>query len=263
MSKVERLMRIPKKFTPDINRKIFIINVGVNSRHGALRSPIFKDGTFLFIPIPETREPQCPLLPTYRELVGPANLKYIPQRFYDVRVHNDPEFESFTYGDFPEDHPRAANLKKISRGDYLFFLANLTSYDCNKEKFLNRKGFYLIGFFEIEKVLRNVNEKPSLEDLKIFGNNAHIKRRLWKVEAFGRSWIFKGSKNSRLFKYAVPFAKAIAEKLLLYSKGENWEWPNNRGESQIIGSYFRSCRIIERKEAIKLLWEWVRKYNEI
>lgn len=246
-----------------MNKRIFIINVGANASHRGLRSPIFNDGTFLFVPIPETREPNCPLLPTYRELLGSENLKYIPRRFYDVRVHNDPEFRSFTYGDFPEDHPRAANLKKISRGDYLFFLANLTSYDKDKEKFLNRKGFYLIGFFEIEKVLRNVIEKPSPKNLKIYGNNAHIKRGLWKTEAFSGSWIFKGSKNSRLLKFAVPFTKAIAEKLLLYSKGKNWEWPSNRGELQVIGSYFRSCRIIERKEAIKLLWMEVLKYNEL
>jgi hypothetical protein len=54
-------------------RKIFIINVGVNASHGRLRSPIFRDETFEFMPIPEDGKgfhnyPDCPLLPRYRDL---------------------------------------------------------------------------------------------------------------------------------------------------------------------------------------------------
>ena len=249
---------MPKKFTPNLNKKIYIINVGVNASHRSLRSPIFSDGTFIFIPIPETREPECPFLPLYREIV---DLKYIPQKFYECRVHNDPEFISFTYGDFPETHPRSANLKYLSKGDYLFFLARLVSYD--KGKFLDKSGFYLIGFFEIEKILRNITRKPSEKYLRLFGRNAHIKRGLWKPTAYAGSWVFKGSKNSRLFKYAVPFTRELAEKIISDSKGANWEWPKNRTDLQVIGSYFRSCRRIEKRETIRLLWEWVRKYNEI
>jgi hypothetical protein len=247
-----------KKFTPNLNKKIFIINVGVNASHGTLRSPIFDDGTFIFVPIPETREPECPLLPLYREIIDP---KYIPQKFHERRVHNDPEFITFTYGDFPTIHPRAANLKYISEGDYLFFLASLVSY--SKGHFTNKRGFYLIGFFEIEKILKNVTQKPTDEDLKLFGQNAHIKRGLWKPTAYAGSWIFKGSGNSKLFTYAIPFTREIAEKIISFSKGINWKWPQNRTDLQVIGSYFRSCRIIKDKSATKLFWGWVKRYGGI
>jgi hypothetical protein len=39
-----------------MNKRVFIINVGVNASHGGLKSPIFEDGTFEFVPIPELRE---------------------------------------------------------------------------------------------------------------------------------------------------------------------------------------------------------------
>ena len=119
-----------------MNKRVFIINVGVNASHGGLKSPIFEDGTFEFVPIPELREskhyhsyPDCPLLPRYRDLPaysGGTLAKYIPQKYQNWKVHNDPEFKTFTYGDYPTTSPRAANLKKIKVGDYLFFLVRLT-----------------------------------------------------------------------------------------------------------------------------------------
>ncbi|MDI6807351.1 MAG: hypothetical protein QMD14_06155, partial [Candidatus Aenigmarchaeota archaeon] len=108
----------------NMHPRIFIINVGVNASHGKLKSPIFEDGSFVFVPIPERRNPTCTLLPTYRSLFANA-LEYIPESYYDVRVHSDPEFETFTYGDYPTKKPRAALLKCIEKGDFLFFLARL------------------------------------------------------------------------------------------------------------------------------------------
>jgi hypothetical protein len=100
--------------------RIFIINVGVNTRHGALKSPLFEDGSFEFIPIPEDKECKyCELLPRYCELKPYSNhnlLEIIPKKYHNLRVHNDPEFDTFTYGDYPIHFPRAANLKKIKKG---------------------------------------------------------------------------------------------------------------------------------------------------
>ena len=48
--------------------RIFLVNVGVNASHGALRSHIFSDGTFEFLPIPEERRLWSPTLPAYPKL---------------------------------------------------------------------------------------------------------------------------------------------------------------------------------------------------
>ena len=116
--------------------RIFLINVGVNASHGNLRSPIFRDNAFEFIPIPETGRrvscPGCSTLPRYKDLLtnnGINILQIIPKSFSDLRVHNDPEFISFTYGDYPNSSPRAANLKKATKGDFIFFLARLVSHN--------------------------------------------------------------------------------------------------------------------------------------
>lgn len=66
-----------------------IINVGSSSSNPNVRGRIFKDLTFEYLPIPEgqrTRE----RVPTYREL-GLTHARYP-----DLRVHLDPEFETFT-----------------------------------------------------------------------------------------------------------------------------------------------------------------------
>ena len=82
----------------------------------------------------------------------------VPERLWDRAAHADPEFESFTYGDNCEWSPRAAGLRSIERGDVLLFLARLERWDRGTR---TRFGFYLVGFLEIDTVLRNVCARPS------------------------------------------------------------------------------------------------------
>jgi hypothetical protein len=239
-------------------KRIFIINVGVNASHGKLQSPIFDDDTFEFVPIPEKTKSKhyhnyvsCPLLPRYKDLLsftGNSLLTYIPKSCWNWRVHNDPEFNTFTYGDYPTLSPRAANLKKIGIKDYLFFLARLTRW--KNGSFTKEAGFYLIGFFEIEDMLKEVTKRPSNATLKKFNNNPHVRRGLSNPKFWDRFWVFKGSHNSTRFKYAIPFDKNFADKVMKDSKGRKWIWKNNKTELQTIGSYTRSCRVIEREEEV-------------
>jgi hypothetical protein len=120
--------------------------------------------------------------------------------------------------------------------------------------FTNEAGFYFIGFFEIENVLKDVKDKPSEEQLKIFGNNAHIRRGLFNSVFWDGFWVFKGSKNSRLFKYARPFTKEFADMILDDSKRGKITWPSHRTELQVIGSYTRACRIV-KEEKSNIFWE--------
>jgi len=246
--------------------RIFLVNVGVNASHGNLRSPIFRDYAFEFIPIPEGGRrvscPECPTLPRYKDLTtdnGIDILQIIPESYGGLRVHNDPEFSSYTYGDYPCLSPRAANLKKAEKGDFLFFLARLVSH--NNGSF-GKGGFYLIGYFEIEDILKDVKSKPTETILEAFGRNAHILRGLYSQKYWDGFWVFKGSKRSRRFRHAVPFDKEFCHSVLLDATGRRLVWPSHRGELQIIGSYTRACRMICENDLIDIFWRKIYNWNE-
>jgi len=235
---------------------VFIINVGVNASHGQLRGPIFADGTFEFIPIPEQGRrrscPECETLPRYCDLEsfnGLDLLKFIPKRYYHCRVHNDPEFVSYTYGDYPTISPRAANLQKLKKGDFIFFLARLVK--CRSEVFTNEAGFYFIGFFEVEDILKETVARPKRSILRKFINNAHIRRALYDPKLWNGFWVFKGSQRSRRFKHAVPLSKGFAEKVIRDSRGHKLIWAKGRTELQVMGSYTRACRMIDDKNRLR------------
>jgi len=246
--------------------RIFLINVGVNASHGNLRSPIFKDYAFEFIPIPEAGRrvscPECSTLPQYKDLTthnGFDILQIIPKSYHDLRVHNDPEFVSYTYGDYPSSSPRAANLKKATKGDFLFFLARLVSHDnCS----FGKGGFYLIGYFEIESILKDVKSKPSDAFMYTFSRNAHVRRGLYDQKFWDGFWVFKGSKRSRRFRRAIPFDKKFCNSVLLDATGKKLLWPSHRGELQIIGSYTRACRIIFEKQLVDVFWNNVNTWSD-
>lgn len=243
--------------------KTFIVNVGVNASHGALKSPIFLNGTFDFIPIPEKGRrvscPQCSALPRYKDLRSYNEidlLQLIPRGYNNLRVHNDPEFVTFTYGDYPTFSPRAANLKKASKGDFIFFLARLVKL---QDKVFHEGGFFLVGFFEVDYVLKDVKTKPEASVMKLFKNNAHVRRAMFDPQFWDGFWVFKGSLRSHRFKYAIPFDREFCDAILKDSKGEKLTWSNDRSELQIIGSYTRACRVIEKQELQDAFMKMVEK----
>ena len=92
--------------------RIFLANVGANASH-RFAGPVFEDGAFEFLPIPEQPDLQGPHAVRYRDLVafnasGRGLRGYVPERLWDRAAHADPEFETFTYGDNCEWSPRAA-----------------------------------------------------------------------------------------------------------------------------------------------------------
>ena len=268
--------------------KIGIINVGVNASHGSLMSPIFDGRTFEFVPIPACSPSECPVgsgncsdckefsvFPKYRDLTpyGKGFIEFVPKWLLEMRTHNDPEFLTFTYGDFPSKSPRASNLMKLTSGDYLFFLARLVKW--RNGNFTFQAGFYLIGFLEIENIFKEnelakmVEERRFDEEFRKIELNGHMlmaKRfpEFWLDDVMGwkGSWVFLGSKNSRRFKHAVPFNRALADEIMLDARGKKWTWPENQTELQRIGSYTRSCRVIEDKSRIDGLLETIRLYNK-
>jgi hypothetical protein len=241
--------------------KIFIVNVGVNASHGNLKSPIFPDNTFRLIPIPEKTEYKKQNLSTYKEIFQPDTLIYIPEKCHNLKVHNDPEFSTFTYGDYP-GKPRAANLKNIERGDWLFFLARLECWQDGK--FTNEAKFYFIGYFEIEHVLKNYDigaywglhldlDSPQ-NNLPFDGikNNAHILRLTRGKIPLDCFWIFKGNRNSQLFEHAVLFDREFADRVMRDKNGNRWLWDNQKSDLQVIGSYTRTASKIKDEAALEI-----------
>ena len=117
-----------------------------------MRSPVFPDGSFEFVPIKEESRfakaeqiPTCNDLPSWKaRTISLAD--YLPEEVRHYRTHADPEFKTFTYGDTPSS--RAANLAHVAPGDQIWFLARLWNHA--GARWTGDSDFYFIGFLQIE-----------------------------------------------------------------------------------------------------------------
>ena len=248
--------------------RIYLANVGANTSHG-FTSPIFEDGTFEFLPIPEELNCDSPYAVRYCDLCSyyapDHNLcSYIPRRFWDTVCHNDPEFETFTYGDIYHNSNRGSALKQLRIDDILLFLAGLKSWADGKPT--EEYGFYLIGGFRIDSVLRKMTQPPDGWEGDRFAKNAHVVRGKITGEWSG-DWLFGGSNQSRRFHRAVPLTRAICEKVFRDAYGAPWKWRSTQTNLQVIGSYTRTCRCVldtsdpEQKRRAAILREWITKWE--
>ena len=199
--------------------KVVLLRVGIDKIAGGIHSPLFKDGTFEFIPIPEyfyrnhSFDPKK--VKTYSTEKGKFGKPFIDyfkkegkdkEQHRDIPIHIDPDFETFTYGDGNRTKQTLVNLEK---GDYLVFYASLEGFDFNMPPSL-----YVIGYFEVDYSL--LATEPDQYELvyEDFKNNFHIKNK----EIFERDItnpknkglkLVKGTENSRLLKYAYLISRKI------------------------------------------------------
>ena len=252
-----------------MSERVYLANVGANASH-RFASPLFEDGTFEFLTIPEQPDLTGPEALRYRDLrsfydptrdVSP----YVPRRLWDRATHGDPEFETFTYGDNCETTPRAASLKRMLPGDLLLFLARLVG--CNDSGRTGPYGFYLVGFLHLEEVVRDVRERPPHELLRRFAANAHVRRGLSDPGLWDGFWLFGGSDRSRRFRRAVPFTRELVDRVFTAADGSPWQWDGPRTDLQVIGSYTRSCRCVldpalpGHAARSALLWDWIAQHE--
>ncbi len=257
--------------------RIYLANVGANASH-RFTGPLLEDGSFEFLPIPENPDIAESHAVRYEDLRSynePENdlTAYVPERLWNTASHSDPEFKTFTYGDNCETSPRAASLKHMVAGDFLFFIARLESHYRRAQAGSTRPdgssafGFYLVGFLEIEQVLRDVQGRPGAAEMRRFSENAHIRRGLSDDHLWDRFWVFGGSKRSERFRKAVPVTRELADHVFRAADGSLWQWPDNRTELQVIGSYTRSCRCVidpelpGGRERADEFWRWVREHR--
>lgn len=239
--------------------RIFIINVGANTSHPQ-QSPLFHDTTFEFMPIPgeheegmtyaDLRQFNDPDIPLFDLFASPA---ISPLK----KVHNDPEFATFTYGD---NLSKKGGLSQLRAGDFLFFLARLVPYV--EQQFDEQNAiFALIGYLEIEERF-DTSDDPMFTS-SAFNRNAHVRRWANNPDSFADYAVFKGSTNSRRFHTVVPFDRKFVEHIPILKKDRTaWEW-GKQTDLGVIGSNTRAVRMHidpkKDKERAKRFWRRIWK----
>jgi hypothetical protein len=107
-------------------KKAMLLRVGIDKGCGGALAPIFEDGSFEFIPIPES-DPDSTESKTYMNTEGRTGhplAYYLPVKIKDDSMHVDPEFETFTYGD-PTINPNNAHIKRSMDYQNLVIIAGL------------------------------------------------------------------------------------------------------------------------------------------
>ncbi|WP_096395151.1 hypothetical protein [Halorubrum trapanicum] len=110
------------------------VNVAANTNEPGFRGPVYPDGSFAYVPIPESaptlsrdRFPVDEPVPAYGDLDLPFA---VPAELRGTPVHADPEFpgvhgrERATYGD--PYGVKASRIADLDPGDWLLFYATLT-----------------------------------------------------------------------------------------------------------------------------------------
>lgn len=277
--------------------QVAIANVGANTKHykkyGKIRSPLREGRKFEFIPIPtgklagkdETYFDAITDWPKYKDLRSfydkNENLsKYLPahtrDKWLNQPMHNDPQFipacDLSMYGDWhdpdnPKINPRPANLWKLDKGDYIFFLAHLWPWTADGG-YGEPGGFYIIGFLEIRKVIRFDQPEKELEkSLEPYRENPHAlawlklhrDRKACADLDFKNNRIFLGTTSSKRFPKAIPFDWKIAVQVLRDSNGNKLEL-KGKSHNARIGSYTRAVRLLKgsrAEERKKILWKYV------
>jgi hypothetical protein len=180
------------------------INVGANTNQPGFRAPVFADGSFEFLPIPES-EPTLEPVPTYGDL-APHLRTPIPDPLHETPVHLDPEFDEYPFGEaytYGDPHGvKARPLATLEEGDWALFYATLsTASDDPPAWQAPAWGAYLVGGFRLACDPVTDYDALSDEERTLFASNAHVKR-----ERMDAAVLLRGDDESRLFDRAVPLS---------------------------------------------------------
>lgn len=178
--------------------QVAMVRIGIDTGSGGIHGPLFQDGTFEYIPIPDTLGKDER---TYGITIGKHGKRlvdYFPQarkaKVADQSIHFDPEFSTFTYGD--PTSPKAG-LRHLKKGDYLIFYCGLKGWNCSAEPAL-----YLMGYFEISKAGYASGYTPTQRH-ELFRENFHVRHKSIYERQKECLVLVKGSRNSRLLSKAV------------------------------------------------------------
>ncbi|HXJ57766.1 MAG TPA: hypothetical protein VNU68_14000 [Verrucomicrobiae bacterium] len=192
---------------------LVLLRVGIDTGCGGIHSPLFEDGTFEFLPIPDSRGEDER---TYGNTCGrkcKAFSGYFPERRQNVvtswSMHVDPEFDSFTYGD---PTPPKRNLVQLDPGDLLVFYAGMQGWGHTAQPAL-----YLAGMFRV-KVAGFASDFTREQIQRDFRQNYHVRHRAVFAEQREKLVLVKGGKGSRLFHKAHRVGETVRRK-----NGTSWQ----------------------------------------
>ena len=184
------------------------VNVAANTNAPGFRGPIYADGSFEYVPIPES-EPirEGASVPTYADL----DLGIDVEAVADTPVHLDPTFagvhgcRSYTYGD--PHGVKARPLSELEAGDYVFFYATLSRVDGDSAEWIAPEwGAYVVGHFRLAAdPFEPTGGVPETERSR-FAGNAHLKR-----DPFDARVLLEGDADgSALYDVALPLSSPSA-----------------------------------------------------
>lgn len=180
-------------------RKAVLLRVGIDSGCGGIQGPLFSDGSFEFVCIPDNKRISAHKYGTVIGKNGRPHSAYFPARkqvaIAEQHIHLDPEFETFTYGD-PTTPKRS--LQQLERGDYLIFYCGLQEWDEEAGwRVSESPALYIVGYFVVELAGMAANfSKTTLK--REFGNNFHVRYPTVFEKQRDDLVLVKGGPDSRL-----------------------------------------------------------------
>jgi hypothetical protein len=178
--------------------KVAMVRIGIDSGSGGLHGPLFRSGSFDYIPIPDKSRTDERTYGNTTNLTKRKLIEYFPESRREAMasqsIHFDPEFATFTYGD---PTPPKAGLRHLEKGDMLIFYCGLEGWDHRSEPAL-----YLMGYFEV-LVAGKPDGLGDQETYRLFANNFHVRHQQLFERQRAELVLIKGSERSRLLKKAV------------------------------------------------------------
>ena len=176
---------------------VVLLRVGIDSGSGGMQGPLFADGSFELVPIPDSSGVG---FRTYGNTVGRSGVplvEYFPRvrraLVTDQAMHVDPEFETFTYGD--PTRPKAG-LGRLKQGDILAFYAGLEGWGHDAPA-----GLYLVGYFVVEWAGLATSASPGFVQEQ-FAKNFHVMHETVYAAQRQRLVLVKGGPGSKLLALA-------------------------------------------------------------
>lgn len=180
---------------------VVLLRVGIDTGSGGIHSPLFPDGSFEFVPIPDGWGGAGVDERTYGAATGRHGRPYVDyfppgrrSRMRDQPMHVDPEWETFTYGD--PSHLKG-RLRELSAGDLLVFYAGLRGWGWEQPPAL-----CIVGYFEVARAARACAfGDDALRDA--FGANFHVRHPQVLADQRDKLVLIKGGPGSRILRRAA------------------------------------------------------------
>jgi len=183
--------------------KAVLLRVGIDSGSGGIQGPLFNDGSFEYICIPDKKGVSKHTYGTLFGRNGVPHSSYFPVRKQETvaqqHVHLDPEFETFTYGD-PTTPKRS--LRTLEKGDYLMFYVGLQAWNDQTGWVKDQApALYIIGYFKVATA-GVAADFPKKTLQTVFGQNFHVRYpSVFKLQR-DQLVLVKGGPGSRLLRKA-------------------------------------------------------------